>query len=225
VSAAGKVSGKFYDGVTNWTLSANGYTVRVANAPDKDSFVCSNLVATYSWKVKSGKKTVTKSVTRKFTLTVSEGKSGDATLGFAAVDENDGDVAIEAWQNRWGGDYKAVGTELFWTSAKVPSKTWASVDAVGRGTYDTLSLTVTSAGAVTAKYRFFSGLFDAKGNPLYVTYSCATAMIPTSPADAASFTGYAPVYLPPVADTGFPGFLAEVAYPFAECVVTEPVQD
>ena len=225
VGVAGKVSGKFYEGGTNWTFSANGYTVRMPPPASGlgDVFICSNLVATYSWKEKSGKKTVTKSVTRQFTLAVGEGMSGDAALGFATAEENGGDVSIETWQNRWGGDYKAVGAALFWTSAKDPSKTWASVEAAGRGTYDTLSMTVSSSGAVTAKYKFFKGTSDADGAPQFATYTCATAMIPTSPADPQSFTGYVPIYLPPVAATGFPGFCAEVAYPFTECVVPEPL--
>ena len=218
VGATGAISGKFYEGGTNWTLSAKSYGVR-----DADRFICSNLVATYSWKVttksKGKKNTVTKTLTRSFVLCVEEGMSGDAELGFAAAAEAGGGTSIEAWQNRWGGDYQEVGAELFQAG-----KTWASVEAAGRGAYDTLSLKVDQSGAVTAAYRFFKGTFDADGNPQYATYSCSTVMVPTSPADPQSFTGYAPVYLPPVASAEFPGFCAEVDYPFAECVVPVPEQ-
>ena len=234
VGATGKISGTFLEYGTNWTLSAASYTwngqLATGNgepggspsSATADVFICSNVVAKYSWTVKSGKKTVTKSLTRTFALAVSEGMSGDAALGFASADEilPDGAEApaagFDAWQNRWASDYAAVGKALFWTSAKVPSKTWESVAADGLGEYDTLSLTVASSGAVTAKYKYFKGTFDAKtGARQYATYSRATAIIPTSPADAESFTGYVPVVFPADA-AGFPGFAAEVKYPFGE---------
>ena len=226
VGATGSISGKFQDGGTNWVLSAKSYTVRTEIAPGQDTFTCSNLVATYSWKVKSGKKTVTKSVTRKFVLTVGKGMNGDAELGFAGATEIEGDLSLESWQNRWSVTYKDVGLALFWTSEKIPSKTWASVAADGLGTYDTLSLKVTSAGAATATYKYFTGAFDKSTKaPQYATYTCSTALIPTSPADVDAFTGYAPIYLPPVAATGFPGFIAEVAYPFADRDVPVPEEE
>ena len=216
VGKTGAISGKFYDGGTNWTLSAKNYS-----ALDEGAFICSNLVAKYSWKEKSGKKTVAKTVTRKFVLSIAAGMSGDASLGFAeAIEQVEEGVSLTAWQNRWGTDYKAVGEALFGAD-----NVWDSVAADGLGEYDKLSLKVTSAGAVTATYMFFMGTFDANGKPQYVTYTCATTMIPTSPADAASFTGYVPTYLPPVAATGFPGFSADIAYPFVNRIVQEPVQN
>ena len=69
---------------------------------------------------------------------------------------------------------------------------------------------------MTAKYKYFKGTFDAKtGARQYATYSRTTAIIPTSPADAEAFTGYVPVVFPADA-AGFPGFAAEVKYPFGE---------
>ena len=97
VSSVGKISGKFYEGGTNWTLSAASYTgtARPEASPHQggsrpvatetggaqlvapetpDAFTCSNVVAKYTYKAKEkvkGKlKTVTKSVTRTFALTV-----------------------------------------------------------------------------------------------------------------------------------------------------------
>ena len=96
VGATGKISGKFYEGGTNWTFTAASYTgaefatgetpvVPVAGETPATpitgetsvykAFVCSNVVAKYAYKAKEkvkGKwKTVTKYVERTFTLAVS----------------------------------------------------------------------------------------------------------------------------------------------------------
>ena len=81
VSVAGKISGKFYEGGSNWTFSAACYTAVVPGTRDAcpyQEFICSNVVAKYAYKVKSGKKTVTRYVTRTFTLTVEEAGTRDA---------------------------------------------------------------------------------------------------------------------------------------------------
>ena len=254
VGATGKISGKFYEGGTNWTLSAGSYTVRTrgsASLPGGsqftatvgDTFICSNLVAKYSWKVtktvKGKKKTETKSVTRKFVLVVREGSNGGVSLGRAEateqVAEGESGATLTAWQNLWGtATYKKVGQALFWTSAKNPSKSWPRVAADGLGTYDTLTLKVTSAGAVTATYKFFKGTFDAKTKkPQYATYTCTTVVLPTKAEPAAEegaepllpsqwFEGTVQLFFPPVAATGFPGYVGSVAYPFEERAVSEP---
>ena len=194
--------------------------------------------------VKGKKKTETQSVTRKFVLVVGNGELGagnGVSLGCATLTETDatgrvppeGATEIEAWQNIWGtATYKKVGQALFYTSAKNPSKTWASVAAEGLGEYDTLTLKVTSAGAVTATYKFFKGTFDAKTKkPQYATYTCTTVVLPTKaePPDATSaeewFAGYVPVFLPPVAAAGFSGLCVDVAYPFVERAVPVPTQE
>jgi hypothetical protein len=229
VGSTGKISGKFYEGGTNWTLSAASYGLH-----DDDAFICSNLVAKYSWKVtktvKGKKTTETKSVSRKFSLLVDEASNGDTMLGCATAEEivADGDgVSLMAWQDLWGSKYKAIGSALFSTSAKMQYRTWPSVAAEGLGEYDSLSMKVTTAGAVTATYRYFRGTFDAKGAPQYATYTCSTTLVPTTSADAGAeaFAGVAPVFLPPVASTGFPGCYAEVHYPFKEREVPVPGQE
>jgi hypothetical protein len=106
------------------------------------------------------------------------------------------------------------------------------VAAEGLGEYDTLALKVTSAGVVTASYKFFRGTFDAKtGAPQYATYTCTTVVVPTAARpesapdqgdDFAWFTGYVTVFLPPVEATGFQGICVDVAYPFEERVVPVP---
>ena len=163
VSVVGKISGKFYEGGTNWTLSAASYTAATSAADAAkmaalhtgattggsqlaatDTFTCSNVVAKYSYKAKEkvkGKwKTVTKSITRTFALTVAPvpivSNVPDVPIrGFAALVEGGGRGAtalpgeaiteIDAWQNLWGTTYKAVGKRLFYTSKKKPYKTFA----------------------------------------------------------------------------------------------------
>ena len=126
---------------------------------------------------------------------------------------------IEAWQNLWGSAYKAVGKTLFTTKSgkkTLAYRTWASIAAEGLGKEDVLSVKVTTSGAVTATYKFFKGTFDKKGKPQYATYTCATTLIPLTPAGvgADAFAGSAFVVFPPSPSAGFPGFSAEVDYPF-----------
>ena len=65
--SVGKISGKFCEGGTNWTLTAASYT---GYDPDATNYTAT-VTAKYSWKAKSGKKTVSKSFTRTFALAVS----------------------------------------------------------------------------------------------------------------------------------------------------------
>ena len=223
VGSTGKISGKFADGGTNWTFSAASYT-----GIEGGVFVCSNLVATYSWK--SGKST--KKTTRTFTLRVDQLAIDDenadsAVLGHAFAeeivpDEGPEPVDIVAWQNLWGTTYKELGKELFKTNAKTTYRTWSSVNADKLGEYDTLSMKVTTAGAVTATLKYFKGTFDAKTKkPQYATYTCSTTLVPTTPAEAGAeaFTGGVPVFFPAT------GYFAQVELPFSERDVPVPVQE
>ena len=243
VGATGKVSGKFQELGTNWTLSAACYTARSANAPD--AFTCTNVVATYSYKVKSGKKTVTKKITRAFTFTVSPvpvvpdvpdapvrgviTMREDAARSASAPYQEDIPVTeIQAWQNVWGrAEYKARGKRLFTT--KSGKKTLAYKVFTFKGTTDegaelgldekmTLSLKVTTAGAVTATLSFDTG--KTKKDPktkktVKVIYkaTCSTAVIPTAPADANPFTGEAFLYFAPSPGNGFGGLAGWVPLP------------
>jgi hypothetical protein len=150
VSSVGKISGKFGENGTNWTLSATCYTGNgergMGNGEQGTAFTCSNVVAKYTYKAsekdKKGKKrTVTKTLTRTFALTVAPvpivSNVPDVPYrGFAALVEGGGHAGrvplpgeavteIEAWQNLWGSTYKAVGKKLFYTSKKKPYKTFA----------------------------------------------------------------------------------------------------
>ena len=151
VSAAGKISGKFQELGTNWTLSAACYTARTSGSsslPDTqqaggssfgstDTFICTNVVAKYSYKVtgvvKGKKKTVTKYVERTFNITVSSAPvvsdvADVPVRGVVRMEEvrlaedgsphqTDDATEIEAWQNLWGTTYKAVGKALFTTKS------------------------------------------------------------------------------------------------------------
>ena len=147
VSSVGKISGKFYEGGTNWTLSAVSYTAATSAAapgggdPAAPALTCSNVVAKYTYKAKEkvkGKlKTVTKSVTRAFAFTVAPvpivpnvpivSNVPDVPIRGVAqmVEDGEAGTTITAYQNIWGRSaYKAVGQRLFYTSKKKPYKTF-----------------------------------------------------------------------------------------------------
>ncbi len=125
VSAAGKISGKFYDRGTNWTFTAASYT----GYDDAASAYTVPIEAKFSYtvkeKVKGKKKTVTKYVTRSFTLTVAESGTRDACpyRGVATLEEVGVGSKVHARQNLWGSTYKALGKTLF--SSKSGKKTLA----------------------------------------------------------------------------------------------------
>ena len=214
VSSVGKISGKFYEGGTNWTFTAASYTGYDDAAPAYSVPV----VAKYSYKEKekvkvNGKwttKTVTKSVARNFTLRVGQ----DALGGMATLEEVDGST-VEAWQNLWGqADYKALGKQLF--STKSGKKTLAYRTFTIKGTDDvgaemgltdamSLSLKVTPAGVVTATMSFDTGT-KSKGKAVIYKPTCATVVIPLSAADAEEFEGEVFLFFAPSPANGFPGF-------------------
>ena len=214
VSSVGKISGKFYEGGTNWTFTAASYTGYDDAAPAYSVPV----VAKYSCKAKEkvkvkGKwttKTVTKSVARNFTLRVGQ----DALGGIATMEEVDGS-AVNAWQNLWGqADYKALGKRLF--STKSGKKTLAYRTFTIKGTDDvgaemgltdamSLSLKVTTAGAVTATMSFDTGK-TSKGKAVIYKPTCSTVVIPLSAADNEEFEGEAILFFAPSPANNFPGF-------------------
>ena len=222
VSSVGKISGKFYEGGTNWALSAACYTERAPVAPYQDAFTCSNVVAQYAYKVTTKvngkKKTVTRYVKRAFTLTVAQDELG----GVAALEEEGGST-VQAWQNLWGtAAYKAIGKALF--SSKSGKKTLAYKVFTIKGTSDggkeiglademTLSLKVTTAGAVTATMTYDTGKTTKdkktkKTVKVYYKPTCSTAVIPTSVADADPFSGVVFLYFAPSTANNFPGYIA-----------------
>ena len=238
VSTVGKISGKFYEGGTNWTLTAASYT-----GYDTDASNCTATVtAKYSWKVKSGKKTVTKSVSRTFTLTVAPGEFGGVATLTETGESQSSATEITAWQNLWGrAEYKAVGKKLFYTSKKKPYKTFTvgvytnetgSVCFVNGGeggrlgeaalpglTYlAAVSLKVTTAGAVTATLSYDTGKTKKdpktkKTEKVIYKATCQSVVVPQVAADAEQFVGEVPLYFAPSAANGFDGFAGWVAVP------------
>ena len=201
VSAAGKISGKFYDRGTNWTFTAASYNKVKERVKVKGKWTTKN---------------VTKYVTRSFTLRVGQ----DALGGTAMLEEAGGDTAASAWQNLWGSTYKALGKKLF--SSKSGKKTLAyrtfaikSTDpagvAMGLLPTETLSLKVTTAGAVTATMSFDTGK-KSKSKAVIYKASCSTAVIPLTEATAEEFEGEAYLYFAPSPNSNFPGFVG--AAPF-----------
>ena len=233
VSAAGKISGKFYDGGTNWTLSAASYTERA-----DDAFFCTNVVAKYAYKVtkkvkekgKTVTKTETKYVTRKFTLEVGNEEPWDGVRrGYAVATEQTGEddvdgVTLLAWQNLWGSTYKDVGKALF--STKSGKTTLAYKTFTMKGTTDegaelgldermTLALKVTTAGAVTATMTFDTGKTvtdkkTKKKTKVYYKPTCQAVVIPATAPDSEEFEGEVYLFFAPSAGNNFPGYVATI---------------
>ncbi len=194
VSSVGKISGKFVESGKTWTYSATCFT-------DFDGATYSTPVtAKYTYKVKSGKKTVTKTDTRKFTLNVYQGAyGGEVSLVEEAVDGG----TFYGFQNLWKSTYKAVGRSLFWTSSKKQYKTFTQTLDVN-GQTCTLSLKVTSVGAVTATLTYDTGK-KSKGKAVYYKPTCSTVVQPDAPADPVdSFTGNVVLFFAASAGNNFP---------------------
>ena len=90
---------------------------------------------------------------------------------------------------------------------------------IGLRETDTLTLKITTAGAVTATLTYDTGKTTKdkktkKTVKVYYKPTCTTTLIPTSAPDAETFTGLVPLFLPPSAANGFPGLSEDLAYPF-----------
>ena len=194
VSTAGKISGKFVDSGKTWTYSAASFTQF-----DGTTFTVP-VTAKYSYKVKNGKKTETKTETRKFTLTVYEGSYGGS--GEANLVEDGGTAHFEGFQNLWGSKYKPVGRKLFYTSAKKQYKIFSTtLDVAGQSC--PVSVKITSAGAVTATLTYDTGK-KSRGKVVYYKPTCSTVVKPTSDPDPDSFTGLIQLYFAPSTGNNFP---------------------
>ena len=150
---------------------------------------------------------------------------------------DEGVTEVEAWQNLWGSTYKAVGKALFTTKSgkkTLAYKTFAveictnevgeahyvkaGDDKTGLTCFATLSLKVTTAGAVTATLTFDTGKTkrDAKTKKTVKVYykpTCTTVVVPQVAADAETFAGEVPLYFAPSAGNGFAGFAGWVLVP------------
>ena len=225
VSAAGRITGKFQDRGTNWTVSAASYDVCDAGA-----YCCTGLVARYAYKERVGRKTVTKYLERTFGLAVRESDDLEPARGVARLDEicEEGACGYSAYQNVWGRpEFKALGAKLFYTSKKLPYRTWGNVDADGVEASDTLSVKVTPAGAVTATLTVDTGRTTTdrktrKRVKVYYKTSYSAVLFPTTAANAEPFGAAADLYFAPSPANGFPGLCVTVDYPFGPRVTPGP---
>ena len=208
VSSAGKISGKFQELGTNWTVSASSYMQMDA----KNAYLAAPVTARFTYKVKVGKATVTRYITRDFKLEVFEDS------GYMRLIEDAGgwEGKIFMHQNLWGTTYKALGSQLFYTSKKKPYKTFVVSGDSEEGTKlgmkpeMTLSLKVKPDGSVAATLSFDTG--KTKKDPktkktVKVIYkaTCSSVVIPNTPVEAEEFSGKAYLYFAPSPANGFPG--------------------
>ena len=152
------------------------------------------------------------------------------------VEAVEAETAIEAWQNLWGrADYKALGKRLFTSKSGKKTLAYKTVtvnvytnevgqacvlkqgdDATGLAHLLTLSLKVTTAGAVTATLTYDTGKTKKSGSKTVKVYykpTCSTVVIPTSTPNADPFTGEVPLYFAPSAANGFGGFSTVIFMP------------
>ena len=128
---------------------------------------------------------------------------------------------VSTWQDLWGTDYKKIGQKVFYTSKKVPYKTFSfkgtteAGAAIGLSPETSLSLKVKPNGTVTATLSFDTG--KTKRDPktkkmVKVVYkaTCSSLVIPDTPPTAEAFRGGVYLYFAPSAANGFPGFMALV---------------
>ncbi len=213
VASDGKISGKFQELGTNWTISASCYEQYFP----QDEMYRTPVTAKFAYKVKVGKFVTTRYLTRFFNLDLfSFEDMGLRSYLRLSEDAAPMGTRVDTYQNRWGTSYKTIGNRLFYTSKKVPYKTFtvkgASEKGAGMGMSPemNLSLKVTPKGAVTATLSFDTG--KTKKDPktkktVKVIYkpTCSSVVIPNTPAEAEAFSGNAYLYFAPSPANGFPG--------------------
>ena len=192
VTSAGKVSGKFTDEGQTWTFSAPCFT------ETDGTYFSVPVTAKRAYKVKNGKKTVTKYETKNFTFTVQDGEFG----GVAEASSWDL-TTVCGRQNLWGSTYKKVGAKVFVTGKK-KFHVYEKLETVN-GKECILSLKVTTAGKVTATLKYDTGK-KKNGKKVYYKPSCSTVVWPITVANPTGFEGFVYVYFAPSAANNFPGF-------------------
>ena len=173
MSKAGKLSGKWMSGGTNWTLRADSY----ASYDWGDG----SYLADVTYKTGSGK--TARSFTDELTVTV-DWLGGIATNGM-----------FLAYQNNWKYDpWKTLGK----TIAKAPAfefKPYA--DAGDDHTNDFISLKFSASGKVTVKASYFKSVSKA-GRISWTTASGSAVLCPQGqPGEGDAFPAVVFVYLPP----------------------------
>lgn len=206
VAGDGKISGTLRELGTNWTVGASCYT---GVEDGGTAYMCTNLVAKYVYSVKSGSKTVKKTLVRNLGIVVHEENVGAARRGVLEGEESES-VGFIAHQNTWAGAYKALGKSLFYQSSKVQYRTYAyTVETCSVLTErEKLSLKITAAGVVTATLVHPTGKVDKKTKKEIVYKATwSTTLVPqTSPEDGVEgFRGVVHLYFPASSANGFEG--------------------
>ena len=199
VSSAGKISGTWRSGGTNWVMSAAKYASYDAETGCFTANVA--LKRTYTKKVNGKTKT----------YTVSRG-SVPVTVGPAAWAA---EYTNETWQasagvatgalftasrNMWTlADWKALGSELFGDGGKTIA---LEGDAWGLRDGECVTLLVKASGAVTATGDFQSGSFDSTGAAVMYTPTSSATLEAWGAPSSDGFAGMIHVYFPPSAKNG-----------------------
>ena len=201
VGSTGKISGKWSEGGTNWTMKATSYAAYDVETGNYTA----NVALTYTYKKKVKGKTKTYTV-KGGVLTVEvgpaswvpEGAASDwaNAAGVATAENEDGKTIFVAARNLWGtASWKKYGTSLFGKKGKtltIASAEW------GLGEGESVTLTVKPSGAVTAKGRFATGV----ANPPWYAPTCSSAVAVWGAPNYEAFTGSIHVYFAPNAAKG-----------------------
>ena len=213
ISSAGKISGKFQRVGQTWTFSVSSFT----DYNEESKVLKADVTVKRPYKVKSGKKTVTKYENQRMTLMVSQdGSEGKAQMmsTFLVTGFN---PWVTCYQNFWKTKYKTLGQKLFYTSKKKPYKTVTKTVIVGEGDQAQnckVSLKITPAGVVTATLTYNTGK-KKKGKVVYYKPTCSTVVDPypdTDPNDPAAFNGLILLYFAPSAGNNFPGCSSNIPW-------------
>ena len=208
VGSTGGVLGKFTQLGTNWSFKVDSF----------DTFSGSRYTATtkatYSYKVKQGKKTVTKTLARNFSLAVNYITMNDGGIvGYLTLSE--ADTYISAAQNFLKLPAYKDARFAFVKNHVVKDRDFVYVggtaegDMVGLPAKATkLSVKISSTGVVTAALVYNTGK-KKKGKVVYYKPTCSTFLLPAKkeePPTMEKVTGYAYIYFPPSAANNFPGY-------------------
>ena len=179
VSKAGKLSGKWMSGGTNWTLSAASY-----DHYDSES---GSYVALMIGKTGSGKKAVA------FTNELFVSEADAEYLGGVATN-----ALFIAYQSVWKAEpWKTIGKKFTRGGTVV-------LHPGVVGTNDTITLKFAASGTVTVAGKFETSV-DSKGKVSYYSVSASAVLCPQGDPDGyGAFDGAAFVYFPPKAKTPLP---------------------
>ena len=220
VTSSGKISGKFQEYGTNWTLSASCYSTYEANYinGELEEVFKAAVTATYAYKVtkkvKGKKKKVTKYLKRAFEFLVSI-ETDELTAMICDESLSPSYLSHNLWEVN--AAFAALGKKYFYTSKKKKYRTFKiaggseSGTAMGLDQAETLTLKITPSGDVTAVMAFDTGrkAKDKKtGKMEKVIYkaTCTTILLPLKKEEDGSTRTAVLLYFAPNEAYGYPGY-------------------